>query len=128
MSDEDDWQYCGNCRMIHPVGHVCKTGGYHSLSEPGKRLSIGGQNDPTEPLIDWAGDGTCKVQAPELNCPCAGTGWLSCEWLYKYDPACTCGAGDPNDHNLLHDVSCDSVPCPFCPLEYKGRHTFDGED
>lgn len=51
------------------------------------------------------------------SCPCAGTGWLGCEWLDKREPRCTCGAGDPLDINLLHDVACDSVPCPFCPSE-----------
>jgi hypothetical protein len=64
-------------------------------------------------------------------CPCQGLGWLAGEWVFKREPQCTCGAGDPNDINLLHDVACDCVPCPFCPLEaleeYEKRHTFDGE-
>lgn len=51
------------------------------------------------------------------GCPCAGTGWLGREWLEKREPRCTCGAGDPLDINLLHDVSCDCIPCPFCPAE-----------
>lgn len=28
---------------------------------------------------------------------------------------CTCGAG-PFDEMTLHDVHCDTVPCPFCQL------------
>ena len=50
-------------------------------------------------------------------CPCAGTGWLGLEWLEQREPQCTCGAGAPDDELLQHDVSCDGVPCPFCPLE-----------
>jgi hypothetical protein len=52
-----------------------------------------------------------------LDCPCSGTGWLGREWLERREPQCTCGAGDPTDINVLHEVSCDSVPCPFCPAE-----------
>jgi hypothetical protein len=77
--------------------------------------------DPTEPLRNLAvkPDGTVffTLEQPELGCPCDWVGWLGCEWLYRREPRCTCGAGDPTDINLLHDVSCDSVPCPFCPLE-----------
>jgi hypothetical protein len=74
-------------------------------------------NDPTAPLYDFSGDGTFRVEAPELDCPCAGVGWLGREWLHIRNPVCTCGAGDPADPAILHDVSCDSVPCPFCPAE-----------
>lgn len=91
--------------------------------------------DPTEPLIDISVQiGThgaiyrVSIQQPQLSCPCSETGWLGCEWLERRDPKCTCGAGDPDDYNLLHKVWCDSVPCPFCPAEYKGRHTFEGEE
>ena len=81
--------------------------------------------DPTEPLIDirvvsMSPHGTVyqtTVQAPLLGCPCQGVGWLGGEWLEKREPQCTCGAGDPEDINLLHAVWCDSVPCPFCPVE-----------
>lgn len=77
-------------------------------------------NDPAEPLYDLGVIGgalTLKVEQPEPACPCSGLGWLGREWLYKREPQCTCGAGDPTDVNLLHNVACDSVPCPFCPAE-----------
>lgn len=81
-------------------------------------------DDPTEPLIDLSvhsmhGDiyYQVSVQAPQLGCPCQGVGWLGREWLEKRSPQCTCGAGDPEDFTVLHKVQCDSVPCPFCPLE-----------
>jgi hypothetical protein len=77
-------------------------------------------NDPTAPLYDkFIVNGVLQrePEQPELECPCAGVGWLGREWLYVREPACTCGAGDPADPAVLHDVSCDSVPCPFCPLE-----------
>jgi hypothetical protein len=73
--------------------------------------------DPTAPLYDFDGSGQFTVEQPELECPCAGTGWLGREWLLRREPQCTCGAGDPADPSILHDVSCDCVPCPFCPLE-----------
>ena len=79
-------------------------------------------NDPTAPLYDFDGQGRFKVEAPELECPCAGVGWLGREWLEQREPNCTCGAGDPADPNLRHDLSCDSVPCPFCPLEADDDH------
>jgi hypothetical protein len=61
---------------------------------------------------------TGKLFPPnEDACPCAGTGWLGREWLHNRAPACTCGAGDPNDGDVFHTVECDAVPCPFCPLE-----------
>ena len=73
-------------------------------------------NDPTGPLYDFSGDGTFTTQYP-FGCPCAGIGWLGREWLDKREPRCTCGCGDPTDATIFHDVSCDCVPCPFCPLE-----------
>jgi hypothetical protein len=73
--------------------------------------------DPTAPLYDFDGLGQFKVEEPELDCPCAGTGWLGREWLERREPRCACGAGDPADPAILHDVSCDCVPCPFCLLE-----------
>jgi hypothetical protein len=87
--------------------------------------------DPTEPLIDLTvvgGKPVFRIEEVLLGCPCSGVGWLGQEWVYQREPQCTCGAGDPEDINVLHDVSCDSVPCPFCPAEYKARHTFEGEE
>jgi hypothetical protein len=36
-------------------------------------------------------------------------------YLPGHEPVCTCGAG-PLDKVTLHDVNCDTVPCPFCQL------------
>ena len=57
------------------------------------------------------------VPADLDGCPCYGSGWLGKEWLYCRESQCDCGAGCPDDPVLLHAVSCDCVPCPFCPLE-----------
>jgi hypothetical protein len=76
--------------------------------------------DPTEPLYDryWSPGGWVRrAEEVLLGCPCSGVGWLGQEWVYQREPQCTCGAGDPEDINLLHAVWCDSVPCPFCPVE-----------
>lgn len=69
------------------------------------------------PLTDIryvAGHPYVSSELPAPCCPCAGTGWLGCEWLYKRQPKCTCGAGDPADGSLSHELWCDAVPCPFC--------------
>ncbi len=76
--------------------------------------------DPTEPLLDLTvvnGVLCAKPERLELGCPCGSTGWIGREWLEVRDPECTCGSGDPNDWLAWHHVSCDAVPCPFCPLE-----------
>lgn len=46
---------------------------------------------------------------------CEGYGTLPCAEVYLRDPVCTCGAGE-FDELTLHDIDCDTVPCPFCPL------------
>lgn len=76
--------------------------------------------DPTAPLTDiryLAGHPYVSTEQPSLHCPCKGFGWLGREWLEKRAPECTCGAGDPEDYQAFHALGCDSVPCPFCPLE-----------
>jgi|HubBroStandDraft_3_1064219.scaffolds.fasta_scaffold1039137_2 hypothetical protein len=76
--------------------------------------------DPTKPLYDkyWMPGGWVrKAEEPQLSCPCAGTGWLGREWLYKRAPQCSCESQTDNFDTVLHALWCDSVPCPFCPME-----------
>lgn len=40
-------------------------------------------------------------------------------FAFGRDSECTCGAG-PYDDWTLHDPGCDTVPCPFCQLLYRG--------
>ncbi len=77
--------------------------------------------DPTEPLVDLRvlpGEDkpTFVLEPPQLSCPCDRTGWLGNEWLYNREPECDCPSMT-SDFSDLHSLSCDSVPCPFCPLE-----------
>lgn len=63
-------------------------------------------------------DPTFEYTNADLDgCPCAGVGWLGREWLEIREVRCDCGAGDPNNNNVLHARECDAVPCPFCPAE-----------
>lgn len=39
-------------------------------------------------------------------------GYLPRSWLYQQPDECDCG-GD-GDVLMLHDIFCDTVPCPFC--------------
>jgi hypothetical protein len=74
--------------------------------------------DPTEPLIDHFGPpGNYAIEQPSLSCLCEGTWWIDRTRLEDCAPVCTCYVGVPDWDTYLHDVSCDSVPCPFCPLE-----------
>ena len=52
-------------------------------------------------------------QAPS-NCPVC-EGFRVLPRLHVLGLVCTCGAG-PLDELTLHDVACDTVPCPFCQL------------
>ena len=50
-----------------------------------------------------------------MNCPvCEGFGTVP-RSLVPSSRICTCGAGPVNELTL-HDVHCDTVPCPFCQL------------
>lgn len=54
------------------------------------------------------------------ECFCMNLGVLGKEWLYKRTPVCDCPAGTSSDDEMvLHDVQCDTVPCPFCVLTGK---------
>ena len=57
--------------------------------------------------------------AAEGPCICEGLGVLGNEWLYIREPQCTCGTDDPEFETTMHDVQCDTVPCPFCVLTGK---------
>ena len=56
---------------------------------------------------------TDTVQAPS-GCPVCD-GFRVLPRLHHFGLVCTCGAG-PVDEMTLHDVACDTVPCPFCQL------------
>jgi hypothetical protein len=77
--------------------------------------------DPTAPLLDAiVEDGQVTwfaAEEPRLRCPCEGTGWIGNEWLFFRPSHCTCEVEKDDFDAYLHDVSCDAVPCPFCPLE-----------
>lgn len=45
---------------------------------------------------------------------CDGYGRVSCDYVYNRETRCTCGQG--SDVLAMHDIACDTVPCPFCPL------------
>jgi hypothetical protein len=57
------------------------------------------------------------IEEPRLSCVCEGTRWIENEFVLRREALCDCGAGSPDDINVLHTVECDSVPCPICPLE-----------
>lgn len=81
-------------------------------------------DDPLEALVDLTvvdGKPVFRLEEAYLGCPCA-VGWFGAEWLYRRKPRCTCGAGDPEAGGVLHEVSCDAVPCPFCPAEEAWRN------
>ena len=112
---------CPKCQMIHRPDLDCPEDREHS------RQPL----DPTQPLFDkyWSPGGWVrKPEEPQLTCPCQGTKLLGCEWLYKREPRCTCSKQTDDFTMVLHEMTCDSVPCPFCPLEYEKRHTFEGEE
>ena len=117
---------CPKCHMIHRPDLDCPEDREHS------RQPL----DPTAPLIDIAVVVMARhgavyqttIQQPQLTCPCQGTKLLGCEWLYKREPRCTCSKQTDDFTMVLHEMTCDSVPCPFCPLEYEKRHTFEGEE
>lgn len=46
---------------------------------------------------------------------CDGYGTVPRSTVLNRAPVCTCGAG-AYDELTLHDVHCDTVPCPFCQL------------
>ncbi len=75
--------------------------------------------DPTAPLLDLAvSDGVLqwRIEQPQLTCIC-DDGWIENSWLLQREPLCTCPDNVPTTAYTLHEVFCDSVPCPFCPLE-----------
>lgn len=49
---------------------------------------------------------------------CDGTGYLSASFVFGGASVCTCGAADLAElaEMVLHDASCDAVPCPFDQL------------
>jgi hypothetical protein len=54
---------------------------------------------------------------------CDDNRFLSGDYVYGRDSVCTCGAvttqgrlPDELAELVLHDVACDTVPCPFCLL------------
>jgi len=74
--------------------------------------------DPTAPLWDFiVRDGRLawRVEESELTCTCE-SGWLDAAWVFQREPQCTCKFKDTNFEHM-HEVFCDAVPCPFCPLE-----------
>jgi hypothetical protein len=52
-----------------------------------------------------------------FTCPCEGLGVLGKEWLYVREPQCDCDSDSYDPLTGVHDVQCDTVPCPFCVLE-----------
>jgi hypothetical protein len=78
--------------------------------------------DPLAPLWDKTirnGLPVLALEQPTLDCVC-DDGWISNDWLHCIHPRevnCTCSSMTNDFTNVLHDVSCDSVPCPLCPLE-----------
>lgn len=85
-------------------------------------------DDPTAPLYDiYFPRGmqslypisTSRLEEPLLGCPCQGTHRLGCEWLYQRAPKCTCSRETDDFTRVMHELTCDTVPCPFCPLEGK---------
>jgi hypothetical protein len=73
-------------------------------------------------------DCICVMQRPDCHCGCdlclcpEPPHCVVCEdfkvlpRLHAGEPVCTCGAG-PLDELTMHDITCDTVPCPFCDLE-----------
>lgn len=47
---------------------------------------------------------------------CADMRYVSWGWASGEPAACTCGAGDPADELVFHELTCNAVPCPFCQL------------
>jgi hypothetical protein len=71
-------------------------------------------------LMDKFGTaGGFLLEHPRNDCPCLGTGLVAGDWVFGREPECTCPVASDDFVFTLHGLTCDAVPCPFCPLEGK---------
>lgn len=55
---------------------------------------------------------------------CEGYGTIPAGKIFTRSPRCTCGAGW-YDELTLHDIHCDTVPCPFCQLDEDAQNAME---
>lgn len=66
------------------------------------------EDTPEGPVPNWSVRGHCDV--------CDDNGYLVASTIPGAPVVCVCHVGSFDNEMELHDVQCDSVPCPFCQL------------